>query len=213
MRQRRASATLIGLVLGLGVAGCAASSNAATRNAGRPGPPRPGPPTLRQRLLPSNALPGFHRIAQPMVIRSALDWAVTSGLPGGTGQADAVRLERLGFEAAARELLAGGRRVTAEVQSIVEQFAAASGAGHELAYRYRQARSTPGSRATPFPVTGVSGGLGVLTASPSLTTQTVMFTRGACFYLVRSFVTGGAAGAPSRSALVAAIRTWPSGAC
>jgi hypothetical protein len=159
-----------------------------------------------QRLLPSDAFIGFHRLGIPRSISSVEQWALDSGLPGTTGRIDAARLSRLGFVAGERELLAGNERTVAEVQSTVEQFRTPAGASAELAYRASRGRasgSAPGSRLYPVAVPALPGAVGYRISSPGASSTTVAFAQGRYFYFMQaiapisSLAPHGKPGAPS----------------
>jgi hypothetical protein len=161
--------------------------------------------SLTDRVFSPSAFPGFIRLQQPVVVRTAAAWA--TGAEQSTRAArETERLQRLGFVAGVDEHLHGRYPVAAEVVSVVEQYRSAAGARAELAYQYKQStNTTPGSRVrlTRFAVGGIPSAVGFEVDDAHTTGINVMFTNGRFFYVLGSGFPHRAYGAPTQQMMIA----------
>lgn len=194
----------------LGVASCG-GSKPKTASSITPGGGVSGPQALLDHLPPINQFPNLHPISFPSVINSPGVWVATGGVPGTPGEADAARLERLGFVAAVLEELSTSSTTVAEVDAQVEQFHSASAATSELDYRFAQARGTglsPGYTFGRFPVSGVPGAIGYAIKQPASSSDAVAFASGPYFYLMQSLIPSTSPNAVTPRQLSAEAAAW-----
>jgi hypothetical protein len=200
MRGRLAAATTALALVTL--AGCGESGHGSSSTGGT-GSEGSAPAALTGHVLAAGDLAGFAPSGRTLAGTTAASWVGGIGLPPAERANEISRLQRVGFRAGIRELLAATGGGGAEAISLAEQFSSPAQAHAEVAKQLQELESH-GERT--FAVARVPGARGVAISARARSGVNIEFADGSYFYVVGAGWPTGTSAAPSRATLETAAQ-------